>query len=166
MTPLSPWCQNQTRVSEKRKLQANITDKHRYKKSSAKFQQTRSNCMLKGSITIIKWYLSQECKVSSVYPNQAIWYTTSTTWKMKTTWSCQKIQRKLLTMQQQGRISLRGQTCWHSGGRREWDELREYHGNIYIPICKTDSQCEFDVWCRELKSSYLWQPIRVRGGGR
>ena len=26
------------------------------------------------------------------------------------------------------------------GGRREWGELRELHGNIYITICKIDSQ--------------------------
>ena len=27
----------------------------------------------------------------------------------------------------------------HSEGRREWDELREQHGNIYTTICETDS---------------------------
>ena len=37
------------------------------------------------------------------------------------------------------------QTCGHRGGRREWDELREWRGNIYIIICKMGSQGEFPV---------------------
>ena len=28
----------------------------------------------------------------------------------------------------------REQTCGHSGGRRGWDELRKYHGNI-LCVC-------------------------------
>ena len=36
------------------------------------------------------------------------------------------------------------QTCGHSGGRSGQDELREWHQNIYINICKTDSQWESD----------------------
>ena len=39
---------------------------------------------------------------------------------------------------------------WTRWGRREWDELREYHGNIHITICKTDSKWEFTVQNREL----------------
>ena len=31
------------------------------------------------------------------------------------------------------------------GGRRVWDEWREYDGNIYTTICKIDSQWEFAV---------------------
>ena len=52
-----------------------------------------------------------------------------------------------------------------SGRRRGWDALREQHGNIYITICKIDSQRKFVAWCRELKSGALWQPRRV-GGSR
>ena len=37
------------------------------------------------------------------------------------------------------------QTCGQSGGRRGLDKLGEEHGNIYITICKTDSQWEFAV---------------------
>ena len=37
----------------------------------------------------------------------------------------------------------REQTCGYSGGRRGWDELREKHGNMYITMCKTDSQWIF-----------------------
>ena len=32
---------------------------------------------------------------------------------------------------QQWSCRHREQTCGQSEGRREWDELREYHGNIY-----------------------------------
>ena len=38
-------------------------------------------------------------------------------------------------------------------------------GNTYITICKTDSQWECDIWCRELKLM-LWQPRGERWGGR
>ena len=37
------------------------------------------------------------------------------------------------------------------GGRREWDEWRGYHGNVYTTICKIDSQWEFAVCLRKLK---------------
>ena len=39
---------------------------------------------------------------------------------------------------QQWSCRHREQTCGHGEGRREWDELREYHGNIHITICKID----------------------------
>ena len=35
--------------------------------------------------------------------------------------------------------------CGCSVGGRGWDKLRQYRGNIYIIICKTDSQWEFAV---------------------
>ena len=31
------------------------------------------------------------------------------------------------------------------GERRGWDKLKDYHGNIYITICKIDSKWEFAV---------------------
>ena len=34
---------------------------------------------------------------------------------------------------------------------KERDKLREDHGNIYITICKIDSQWELAVWLKELK---------------
>ena len=44
---------------------------------------------------------------------------------------------------QQWRGRYRKQACGQSGGRRGWNEWREWHGNIYITICKTDSHSEF-----------------------
>ena len=71
MRPPSPRYQNQT-CHQKRKLQVNITDEHRCKTSSTKYQQTESNSTLKGSYTGIKLGLPQECKDSSIYENQSM----------------------------------------------------------------------------------------------
>ena len=46
---------------------------------------------------------------------------------------------------QQRRHRCKGQTFGLSGRKRGWDDLREQHCNIYITICKIDSQCEFEV---------------------
>lgn len=46
---------------------------------------------------------------------------------------------------QQWRHRHREETCGPSETRRAWDELRQWHGNIYIAICKTDSPWEFPV---------------------
>ena len=46
---------------------------------------------------MIKWGLSQECKDSSIYVNQSMWYTILTNWRRKTIWSSQSMQRKLST---------------------------------------------------------------------
>ena len=32
-----------------------------------------------------------------------------------------------------------------SGKRREWENLRELHRNVYMTIYKIDNQCEFDA---------------------
>ena len=39
------------------------------------------------------------------------------------------------------------------------------HWNIYITICKIDSQWEFDGWCREPNAGALWQPGGIGWGG-
>ena len=50
-----------------------------------------------------------------------------------------------LSAGQQWRRRHRKQTCGHSGGRREWDELREQLGNICIILYEMDSQGGFSV---------------------
>ena len=52
---------------------------------------------------------------------------------------------------QQWRHRYREQACGHSEGRKGWDELREQNRNIYITICKIDSQWEFAVGHRQLR---------------
>ena len=37
---------------------------------------------------------------------------------------------------------------------------------IYITVCKIDSQWEFSVWLRKLKTGALYQPRWVGWGGR
>ena len=54
--------------TKKENLQINITEEHRCKNP----QQTESKSTLKGSYTMIKWGLSQECKDSSIYANQSM----------------------------------------------------------------------------------------------
>ena len=62
--------------------------------------------------------------------------------------------RKMVLMnlfaEQQWRCRHREQTGEHSGRRRGWDELREWHGNTYTTLCKIDSQWKFAMWHREL----------------
>ena len=45
----------------------------------------------------------------------------------------------------QWRHRWREQSCEYSEGRRGWGELREYHRNIPIAICKIGSQAECAV---------------------
>ena len=51
---------------------------------------------------------------------------------------------------QQQRCRHGAWTCAHSGGRRGRVELREKHWNVYLTICKIDSQWGFAIWCWEL----------------
>ena len=51
----------------------------------------------------------------------------------------------ILLAEQQRRCRHEEQTFGHSEGRRGWDEWREQRGNVYITICKVDSQWEFAV---------------------
>ena len=37
------------------------------------------------------------------------------------------------------------------GRRRAWDVWRVQYGNLYITICKIDTQWELAVWLRDLK---------------
>ena len=60
----------------------------------------------------------------------------------------------------------REQTFVHNEGERRWDDLREWHWNIYNTICKVDSHWEFSIWHRKLKAGVLWQPRGVGQRGR
>ena len=56
-------------------------------------------------------------------------------------------------------------TQWTVGegeGGANW----EWHWNIYITICKIDSQWEFVLWCMELKPNALWQPRGMGWSGK
>ena len=77
-----------------------------------------------------------------------------------------KIVLTVLCAGQQRRHRHKEQTFGHSGGRRGWDDLREWLWNIHITICKIDSQWEFDVWCRESKAQALWRPGGIGWGGK
>ena len=49
-----------------------------YTEYSTKYEKTESKNTLKGSYTMIRLELSQECKIFSTSANQSVWYTTST----------------------------------------------------------------------------------------
>ena len=56
------------------------------------------------------------------------------------------------------------------GRRQGWDDLREWHWNMYITcfyfICEIDGQSKFNAWIRALKASALGQPKGMRWKGR
>ena len=67
---------------------------------------------------------------------------------------------------QQWRCRHIEQTCGRSGGRRGREESREWPGNMYITICKLDSQWEIRCMMQEAQTSALWHPRGVGQGGR
>ena len=56
----------------KKKTTANMTDEHRCKNPQQNTSKQNPSSTLKGSYTMIKWGLSQECKDSSIYTNQSM----------------------------------------------------------------------------------------------
>ena len=66
-------------------------------KSSTKIEQTEFSNTSKGSSTMVKLGLFQECKDSSIYINQSVQYPILRNWKIKPIWSSQQMQKKPLT---------------------------------------------------------------------
>ena len=52
------------------------------------------------------------------------------------------------------------QTVESCGRRWGWDDTRQWHWNMYITICKTADQCNFNAWSRPL----LWDNPEGWGG--
>ena len=70
-----------------------------------------------------------------------------------------------LYMRQQKRHRYKEQTFELCGGRREWEDLREQHWNMYITICERDHQSKFNARNRALKTGALGQPRGMGWGG-
>ena len=49
---------------------------------------------------------------------------------------------------------------------RGWDDLGEWHWNMYIIICETNCQSRFDAWYRMLGAGALGWPRGMGWGGR
>ena len=84
-----PDIKTRKRQHKKRKLQANITDEHRFQTPQQNFSKQNSGTHQKDMVnkpTVIKLGLFQRCKDSSIHTNQSMWYTTLTNWKTKTIW--------------------------------------------------------------------------------
>ena len=91
-----PDTKTRQRQHKKRKLQANIPEEHRCKNPEQNLSKPEFSNTSKSSYTMIKLGLFQECKDSSVYANQSMWYTILTKWKIKTIWSSQWMQKRPL----------------------------------------------------------------------
>ena len=65
----------------------------------------------------------------------------------------------------QKRHRYKEQTFGLCGRRWRWDDLREWHWNMYITICEIDHQSRFDAWGRAFKASVLGWPWRMGWGG-
>ena len=46
------------------------------------------------------------------------------------------------------------------------DDLREWHWNMYITVCKTGDQCKFNAWRRAPKAGALGQPRGMEWDGK
>ena len=52
------------------------------------------------------------------------------------------------------------------GRGRGWDDLGEWHWNMYNIICETNHQSRFDAWYRKLGAGALGWPRGIIWGGR
>ena len=52
------------------------------------------------------------------------------------------------------------------GRGRGWDDLEEWHWNMYIIICETDCQSRLNAWYRMLGAGALGRPRGMEWGGR
>ena len=70
--------------------------------------------------------------------------------------------RKMVTMtlyaRQQKRHRCIEQSFGLCGRERRWDDLGEWHWNMYIIICETDCQSRFHAWDRVLRAGALGWP--------
>ena len=78
--------------------------------------------------------------------------------------------KKMVTMslyvRQIKRHRYKEQTLGVCGRRRGWDDIREWHWNMYITICKIDDLYKFDAWSGALKAGALGQPRGIGWGRR
>ena len=78
--------------------------------------------------------------------------------------------RKMVTItlyaRQQKRHRCIEQSFGPCGRGRGWDNLGEWHWNMYIIICQTNRQSRFDEWYRMLRAGALGWPRGMGWWGR
>ena len=77
-----------------------------------------------------------------------------------------KMVMMTLCARQQKRHRCKEQTFGLCGRRRGWDDLKEWHWNMYIIIYETDRQSRFDAWDRVLRAGALGWPWGMGWAGR
>ena len=80
--------------------------------------------------------------------------------------SLRKMIMITLYARQQNRHRCIEQSFGLCGRRRGWDDLGEWHWNMYIIICETNHQSRFDAWYRMLGAGALGWPKEMVWGGR
>ena len=73
---------------------------------------------------------------------------------------------RTLYKRQQKRHRCIEQSFGLCGRGRGWDDLGEWHWNMYNIIRETNRQSMFDAWYRVLGAGALWWPRRMGRGGR
>ena len=71
-----------------------------------------------------------------------------------------------LPLRQQKRHRCTEQTFWLCGRGRGWDDLGEWHWNMYNIICETNHQSRFNAWYRMLGAGALGWPRGMVWAGR
>ena len=77
-----------------------------------------------------------------------------------------KMEMTTLYTRQQKRHRCIEQSFGLCGRRWGWDDLREWHWNMFIIICETDPQSRFDAWHRVFRAGALRWPWGMGWGGR
>ena len=78
----------------------------------------------------------------------------------------QKVLKSQLYVRQQKRHRWTEQSFGLCGRGQGWDDLGEWHWNMYIIICETNRQSRFDTWHRVLGAGALGWPRGMGWGGR
>ena len=85
-SPMLPWFQNCTNIPLKKRTIGQYPWWIWLQKFSIRFYQIEFNSTLKELFTVIKWDLFLDCRATSIFANQSMWYTISIKAMIKTIW--------------------------------------------------------------------------------
>ena len=133
-------------------------------------------------MTICSDFGAQKNKVSHcfhclpIYFPWSVWITINCgkfwkRWKYQTTWSvsweaCMQVRKQQLELDMQKRHWCIEQSFGLCGRGRGWDDLGEWHWNMYNIIYETSHQSRFNAWYWMLGACALGRPRGMIRGGR